>query len=99
MSLNKIVQSQSTSRNYRLKDDRLKYWEEEGWQLEITSNHILKLANMMINLGEPISSLCNFFYLTPQNLKELHSFDYASLADYSDVFFKFIYWRVAIDGK
>jgi len=53
----------------------------------------------MINLGEPICSLCNFFYLSPQNLKDLHAFDYMVLADFSDVFFKFIYWRVAIDCR
>jgi len=52
LSLSKNCNSQpAASRNYRVKENRLKYWEEEGWHEDVTSNHILKLCNIMAPLG------------------------------------------------
>jgi hypothetical protein len=99
LSLGKGNYVQGSGRNFQQKEDRLAYWQEEGWQFAVSSNHLLKLANMMITLGEPLSSLCNLFYLTPQQLREMDGFDTPTLRDYSDIFFKFVYWRAGLDSR
>ncbi len=89
----------NTGKNYRIKEDRLKYWEEEQWNLEITSNHILKLVNLMVNLGEPLSSFCTLGFLTDKHISDLNNIEFNSLSEYSDIFFKYIYWRTIIDCR
>ena len=39
------------------------------------------------------------FSLTPQNLHDLTTFEMPFLLDYSDIFFKFVYWRSAVDSS
>ena len=38
------------------------------------------------------------FGLSPQNLHDLNSLELPFLAEHSDILFKFVYWRSAIDG-
>ena len=53
----------------------------------------------MSTLGEPLNSLCNLFTLTYQNIHDLATMEMTFLSEYSDIFFKFIYWRSAVDSS